>query len=90
MSPLMIALGACSQENCASESKHALGSETLARHTVLSHSELLASFSEHQTELIDRLTPQGPLPTEQDVPGWFDCATRGECAIADGRLCSAR
>jgi uncharacterized protein YidB (DUF937 family) len=50
--------------------KNALGSETLdalARQTGLSPDELLKGLSQHLPDLIDQLTPNGRLPTEQEA-----------------------
>jgi uncharacterized protein YidB (DUF937 family) len=58
------------QEIAPADLEHALGSdtiETLAQHTGLSRSELLAGLSDHLPELIDQLTPHGRLPTEQEA-----------------------
>jgi uncharacterized protein YidB (DUF937 family) len=58
------------QEIAPSDLEHALGSdtiETLAQHTGLSRSEVLAGLSDHLPELIDQLTPHGRLPTEQEA-----------------------
>jgi len=57
-------------EIAPSDLEHALGSdtiETLAQHTGLSRSELLAGLSDHLPELINQLTPHGRLPTEQEA-----------------------
>jgi uncharacterized protein YidB (DUF937 family) len=48
----------------------ALGSdqvETLMDHSGLSREDLLASLSEHLPELVNQLTPDGRLPTEQEL-----------------------
>jgi uncharacterized protein YidB (DUF937 family) len=50
--------------------EHVLGSETLdalARQTGISRAELLAGLSDHLPDLIDQLTPDGRLPTEQEA-----------------------
>jgi uncharacterized protein YidB (DUF937 family) len=56
------------QEIAPADLEHALGSdtiETLAQHTGLSRSELLAGLSDHPPDLVDQFTPDGRLPTEQ-------------------------
>jgi uncharacterized protein YidB (DUF937 family) len=58
------------QEIAPADLERALGGdtiETLAQHTGLSRSELLAGLSDHLPELIDQLTPHGRLPTEQEA-----------------------
>jgi uncharacterized protein YidB (DUF937 family) len=48
----------------------ALGSDqiqTLMDHSGLSQEDLLASLSEHLPELVNQLTPDGRLPTEQEL-----------------------
>jgi uncharacterized protein YidB (DUF937 family) len=50
--------------------KKALGSETLdalAKHTGLSRDELLEGLSQNLPDLIDQLTPNGRLPTEEEA-----------------------
>jgi uncharacterized protein YidB (DUF937 family) len=51
----------------------ALGADTLdelSRRTGLSRSDLLSGFSEQLPELVDQLTPNGRLPTEQEAARW--------------------
>ncbi len=48
----------------------ALGADqinTLMAHSGLSRDDLLAGLSQHLPEVIDQLTPQGRLPTEQEL-----------------------
>jgi uncharacterized protein YidB (DUF937 family) len=48
----------------------ALGSDqiqTLMNHSGLSREDLLASLSEHLPEVVNQLTPDGRLPTEQEL-----------------------
>jgi uncharacterized protein YidB (DUF937 family) len=50
--------------------EHALGSDTidaLTRQTGISRDELLSGLSDHLPDLIDQLTPNGRLPTEQEA-----------------------
>ena len=49
---------------------NALGSDTLntlSQHTGMSMNDLLAGLSQHLPDLIDQLTPNGRLPTEQEA-----------------------
>jgi uncharacterized protein YidB (DUF937 family) len=50
--------------------EHALGSDaidTLTRQTGISRDELLSGLSDYLPDLVDQLTPQGRLPTEQEA-----------------------
>ena len=50
--------------------EHALGSDTidtLAQQTGISRGELLSGLSDHLPDLIDQLTPNGRLPTDQEA-----------------------
>jgi uncharacterized protein YidB (DUF937 family) len=50
--------------------EHALGSDTiqaLAQQTGISRDELLAGLSDYLPDLVDQLTPNGRLPTEQEA-----------------------
>ena len=50
--------------------EHALGSDTidtLTRQTGIGRDELLAGLSDHLPDLIDQLTPNGRLPSEQEA-----------------------
>jgi uncharacterized protein YidB (DUF937 family) len=50
--------------------ENALGSDTLdtiAQQTGMSRSDLLAGLSNHLPELIDQLTPNGRLPTQEEA-----------------------
>jgi uncharacterized protein YidB (DUF937 family) len=52
---------------------HALGADaisTLTRQTGLSRDELLAGLAQHLPNLVDQLTPEGRLPTEEEVKKW--------------------
>jgi uncharacterized protein YidB (DUF937 family) len=52
----------------------ALGADTLdllAQRSGLSRAALLDGFSEQLPELVDQLTPQGRLPTEQEAARWL-------------------
>jgi uncharacterized protein YidB (DUF937 family) len=40
---------------------------TLSTQTGLSRDDLLAGLSEHLPEVVDKLTPQGRVPTEQEI-----------------------
>ena len=54
---------------------NALGADqisTLAAHTGLSRDELLAGLAQHLPNVINNLTPDGRLPTEQDVSQWLE------------------
>jgi uncharacterized protein YidB (DUF937 family) len=58
------------QEIAPADLKKALGSETLdalAKHTGLSRDELLEGLSQNLPDLIDQLTPNGRLPTEEEA-----------------------
>jgi uncharacterized protein YidB (DUF937 family) len=58
------------REIAPSDLEHALGSDTLdtlAQQTGMSRAELLAGLSEHLPDLVDQLTPDGRLPTEQEA-----------------------
>jgi uncharacterized protein YidB (DUF937 family) len=60
------------QEIAPSDLEHALGSDTLdtlTQQTGMSRAELLAGLSEHLPDLVDQLTPNGRLPTEQEAAG---------------------
>jgi len=49
---------------------NALGSDTLntlSKHTGLSMDDLLAGLSQHLPDLVDQLTPNGRLPTEEEA-----------------------
>jgi uncharacterized protein YidB (DUF937 family) len=50
--------------------EHALGGDTLdalSRQTGMDRNDLLEGLSQHLPELVDRLTPQGQLPTEDEA-----------------------
>jgi YidB-like protein len=50
--------------------EHALGGDTLdalSRQTGMDRNDLLKGLSQHLPELIDRLTPQGRLPTDDEA-----------------------
>jgi uncharacterized protein YidB (DUF937 family) len=50
--------------------EHALGGDTLdalSRQTGMDRNDLLEGLSQHLPELVDRLTPQGRLPTEDEA-----------------------
>ena len=50
--------------------EHALGSDTidaLARQTGICRDDLIAGLSDHLPDLIDQLTPNGRLPTDQEA-----------------------
>ena len=54
----------------ASQVAKALGGdqiETLMAHTGLSRQDLLAGLSQQLPEIVNQLTPDGRLPTEQDL-----------------------
>lgn len=54
---------------------NALGADqisTLAAHTGLSRDELLAGLAQHLPNVINNLTPDGRLPTEQDISQWIE------------------
>jgi uncharacterized protein YidB (DUF937 family) len=58
------------QEIAPADLKKALGSETLdalAKQTGLSRDELLEGLSQNLPDLIDQLTPNGRLPTEEEA-----------------------
>jgi uncharacterized protein YidB (DUF937 family) len=58
------------QEIAPADLKNALGSETLdalAKQTGLSRDELLKGLSQNLPDLIDQLTPNGRLPTEEEA-----------------------
>jgi uncharacterized protein YidB (DUF937 family) len=58
------------QEISPNDLSKALGQDqinTLAAHTGMSSAELLAALSQHLPELINQLTPNGRLPTEQEA-----------------------
>jgi uncharacterized protein YidB (DUF937 family) len=49
---------------------HALGGDTLdalSRQTGMDHDDLLEGLSQHLPEVVDQLTPQGRLPTEDEA-----------------------
>ena len=51
----------------------AIGSDTidtLSKQTGLSYQQLLDGLSEHLPQLVDKLTPEGRLPTEHEVAKW--------------------
>ena len=51
----------------------AIGSDTidaLSKQTGLSYQELLDGLSEHLPQLVDKLTPEGRLPTEHEAAKW--------------------
>jgi uncharacterized protein YidB (DUF937 family) len=53
--------------------ENALGADTLdelSHRTGLTRSDLLSGFSEQLPELVDQLTPNGRLPTEQEAARW--------------------
>jgi uncharacterized protein YidB (DUF937 family) len=45
--------------------------KTLIAHTGLSQDQVLAALSQHLPALIDEMTPNGRLPTEQEVSRMF-------------------
>src|ERR1035437_2545270 len=54
---------------------NALGADqisTLAAHTGLSRDELLAGLAQHLPNVINNLTPDGRLPTEQELSQWLE------------------
>jgi uncharacterized protein YidB (DUF937 family) len=58
------------QEIAPSDLQKALGSDeldALARQTGLSHDELLEGLSQNLPDLVDQLTPDGRLPTEEEA-----------------------
>ena len=58
------------QEIAPSDLQKALGSDeldALARQTGMSHDELLEGLSQNLPELVDQLTPDGRLPTEEEA-----------------------
>jgi uncharacterized protein YidB (DUF937 family) len=58
------------KEIAPSDLEQALGSETidaLAQQTGIDRTQLLAGLSEHLPDLVDQLTPQGRLPTDQEA-----------------------
>jgi uncharacterized protein YidB (DUF937 family) len=58
------------QEIAPADLKKALGSETLdalAKQTGLGRAELLEALSQNLPDLIDQLTPNGRLPTEEEA-----------------------
>jgi uncharacterized protein YidB (DUF937 family) len=58
------------QEIAPSDLQKALGSDeldALARQTGLSHDELLEGLSKNLPDLVDQLTPDGRLPTEEEA-----------------------
>ena len=46
------------------------GIRDLLQQTGMSRNDLLAALSEHLPRVIDRLTPEGRLPTEQEASRW--------------------
>ncbi len=57
---------------------NALGADqisTLIAHTGLSRDELLAGLAQHLPNVINNLTPDGRLPTEQDISQWLERET---------------
>jgi uncharacterized protein YidB (DUF937 family) len=58
----------------ASDLASALGADQIAtvmKHTGLSREELLSSLSEQLPQVINHMTPDGRLPTEQEVSRWL-------------------
>jgi uncharacterized protein YidB (DUF937 family) len=58
------------EEIAPKELANALGSDTLntlSKQTGMSTNDLLAGLSQHLPDLIDQLTPNGRLPTEQEA-----------------------
>jgi len=58
------------EEIAPSDLKKALGSDeldALARQTGLNHDELLEGLSQNLPELVDQLTPDGRIPTEEEA-----------------------
>jgi uncharacterized protein YidB (DUF937 family) len=58
------------QEIAPAQLEQALGSDTLdelAQHSGMPRDELLAGLSQNLPELVDQLTPNGRLPTEQEA-----------------------
>jgi uncharacterized protein YidB (DUF937 family) len=58
------------EEIAPKELANALGSDTLntlSKQTGMSMNDLLAGLSQHLPDLIDQLTPNGRLPTEQEA-----------------------
>jgi uncharacterized protein YidB (DUF937 family) len=58
------------EEIAPDQLEQAFGSDTLdalAQHSGMSRDELLTGLSQNLPDLIDRLTPQGRLPTEQEA-----------------------
>ena len=67
----------------AAELEQALGSDTiddLAAKSGVPREELLAELSDKLPEVVDNLTPEGRLPTEEEVDKWA-----GETMPAEGR-----
>jgi uncharacterized protein YidB (DUF937 family) len=58
------------QEISSDDLAKALGADqinTLVSHTGLSREDLLAGLSQHLPEVVDQLTPEGRVPTEQEL-----------------------
>ena len=58
----------------ASDLASALGADQIAavmKHTGLSREELLSSLSQQLPQVINHMTPDGRLPTEQEVSRWI-------------------
>jgi uncharacterized protein YidB (DUF937 family) len=58
------------QEIAPNDLAHALGSDTLdtlSQQTGMERDDLLAGLSQHLPELVDQLTPQGRIPSEEEA-----------------------
>jgi uncharacterized protein YidB (DUF937 family) len=61
----------------AAELEQALGSETiddLAAKSGVPREDLLAELSQRLPEVVDKMTPEGRLPTEDEVDKWADAS----------------